>query len=74
VLFRSHAGEVVTRTRLAERVWDENFDPASNVIDVTIHHVREKVDRGYPTRLIHTVRGRGYVLLEEGGEAAGGGT
>jgi len=59
-----HAGEVITRTRLAEQVRDENFDPLSNVIDVTIYHLREKVDRGFPVRLIHTVRGSGYVLRE----------
>ncbi|MBE7503986.1 MAG: heavy metal response regulator transcription factor [Verrucomicrobiales bacterium] len=56
------AGEVLTRTRLAEQAWDENFDPLTNVIDVTIYHLREKVDRGFGQRLIHTVRGRGYVL------------
>ncbi len=59
-----HAGEIVTRTRLAEQVWDENFDPLSNVIDVTVYHLREKVDRGFPARLIHTVRGSGYVFRE----------
>ncbi|HRI13934.1 MAG TPA: response regulator [Verrucomicrobiota bacterium] len=58
----SHAGEVVTRTALAEHVWDENFDPFSNVIDVTMHHVRDKVDRDFEPQLIHTVRGVGYVL------------
>lgn len=61
-----HAGEVVTRTRLAEAVWDENFDPLSNVIDVTVYHLREKIDRGFDTRLIHTVRGAGYVLRSDG--------
>ncbi|HAB18378.1 MAG TPA: DNA-binding response regulator, partial [Verrucomicrobiales bacterium] len=55
-------GEVVTRTALAEHVWDENFDPFSNVIDVTMHHVRDKVDRDFEPQLIHTVRGVGYVL------------
>ena len=59
-----HAGEIVTRTRLAEQVWDENFDPLSNVIDVTVYHLREKVDRGFLTRLIHTVRGSGYVFRQ----------
>ena len=59
-----HAGQIVTRTRLAEEVWDEHFDPLSNVIDVTIYHLREKVDRGFETRLIHTVRGAGYVVNE----------
>jgi two-component system, OmpR family, copper resistance phosphate regulon response regulator CusR len=61
-------GELVTRTRLAESVWDENFDPMSNVIDVTIYHLREKVDRAFPFALIHTVRGAGY-LLEAGSDA-----
>lgn len=58
-------GEVATRTRIAEEAWDENFDPLSNVIDVTVHHLREKVDRGFACRLIHTVRGRGYVVRPE---------
>ena len=57
-----HSNEVVTRTRLAAHVWDENFDPFSNVIDVTLHHVREKVDREFSPPLIHTVRGVGYLL------------
>lgn len=57
-----HAGEVVTRTRLAAQVWDENFDPFSNVIEVTVYHVREKVDRDFSPPLIHTVRGVGYTL------------
>lgn len=57
-----HAEEVVSRTRLAEAIGDENFDSFSNVIDVTVYHLREKVDRGFPRRLIHTVRGTGYLL------------
>ena len=61
-----HQREVVTRTRLAEAVWDENFDPMSNTIDVTVYHLREKVDRGFTRPLIHTVRGRGYLLSPEG--------
>lgn len=64
-----HAGEVITRTRLTEEVWDENFDPLSNVIDVTVYHLREKVDRGFESRLIQTVRGRGYRV--QVGEVAG---
>lgn len=59
-----HAGEVVSRTRLVEHVWDENFDSLSNVVDVTLYHVRTKVDRGFPEPLIHTVRGAGYVIRE----------
>jgi len=57
-----HAGEVISRTRLAESVWDENFDSFSNVIDVTIYHLREKIDRGHDPTLIKTIRGAGYVL------------
>ena len=59
------AGEVVTRTQLAEHVWDENLDPLSNTIEVTLFHLREKVDRGFTHPLIHTLRGQGYVLSEE---------
>jgi len=61
-----HPDEVVTRTQLAEHVWDENFDSFSNVIDVTVYHLREKVDRGFQPALIHTVRGVGYVLKTTG--------
>ncbi len=57
-----HPGEVISRTRLAEHAWDENFDAFSNVIDVTVYWLREKIDRGQACRLIHTVRGAGYVL------------
>ncbi len=59
-----HSDEVISRTRLSEHVWDENFDSFSNVIDVTVYHLREKVDRDFTPRLIHTVRGVGYVLRE----------
>ncbi|MCI0536850.1 MAG: response regulator [Verrucomicrobiales bacterium] len=61
-----HPNEVISRTELVEHVWDENFESFSNVIDVTLHHLREKVDRDYPTKLIHTVRGVGYVAKPEG--------
>ena len=61
-----HAGEVISRTRLAEKVWDVNFDSFSNVIDVTLSHLRAKVDRGFEVPLIQTVRGAGYVLRDGG--------
>lgn len=64
-LLLRRAGQVVSRAELAEHVWDRFFDPFSNVIDVTIHQLREKVDRGTQPRLIHTVRGVGYVLRLE---------
>jgi DNA-binding response OmpR family regulator len=47
-------------------VWDENFDPFSNVIDVTIYHLREKIDRESPLKLIQTIRGTGYALRTPG--------
>ncbi len=62
----SHVGEVVSRTRLSEHVWDQRFDSMTNVIDVTLYHLREKVDREFATPLIHTVRGVGYVLKSSG--------
>jgi DNA-binding response OmpR family regulator len=59
-----HQGEVVSRTALSEHVWDQHFDSMTNVIDVTLYHLREKVDRGFASPLIHTVRGVGYLLKE----------
>ncbi|MDR3514417.1 MAG: response regulator transcription factor [Azospirillaceae bacterium] len=57
-----HAGNVVTRTMLLESVWDYHFDPQTNVIDVHVARLRQKIDRDFPTPLIHTVRGAGYCL------------
>ena len=57
-----NSGRVVTKTMILSHVWDYSFDPQTNVVDVLIFRLREKVDKGFPTRLIHTVRGSGYVL------------
>ena len=57
-----HAGQVVTRTMLLENVWDYHFDPQTNIIDVHISRLRQKVDRGFDGSLIQTVRGAGYTL------------
>jgi two-component system OmpR family response regulator len=57
-----HPGQVMTRTMLLEQVWDYRFDPQTNVIDVHISRLRQKVDRGFEHPLIHTVRGAGYSL------------
>lgn len=59
-----HAGEVVTRTMIAEHVWDMNFESFSNVIDVYIRYLRRKIDESFEPRLIHTRRGIGYVLTD----------
>lgn len=58
----SNTGQVLTRTMLLESVWDYQFDPQTNVIDVHINRLRKKVDHGFDPPLIHTVRGSGYVL------------
>ena len=61
-LLALHPGEVQARTVIASRVWDMNFDSDTNVVDVAIRRLRAKIDDPYPTKLIHTVRGAGYVL------------
>jgi two-component system copper resistance phosphate regulon response regulator CusR len=55
-------GRVLTRAEIAEHVWDENFDPLSNLIDVNINRLRRKIDDGFAPPLIHTRRGEGYML------------
>lgn len=60
-----HVGQVVTRTMLLEGVWDYHFDPQTNVIDVHMSRLRQKVDKGFSKPLIHTVRGAGYTLRAE---------
>jgi two-component system, OmpR family, response regulator len=60
-----HAGQVVTRTMLLEGVWDYHFDPQTNVIDVHVSRLRQKVDKPFPAPLIHTVRNSGYMLRAE---------
>ena len=57
-----HAGQVVTRTMLLEKVWDYNFDPQTNVVDVHISRLRAKIDRGFDIKLLKTIRGSGYIL------------
>ena len=57
-----HKKQVVTRTMLLENVWDYNFDPQTNVIDVHISRLRSKIDKGFPTPLLKTVRGAGYII------------
>ena len=57
-----HAGQVVTRTMLLEGVWNYHFDPQTNVIEVHISRLRQKIDRYFDKQLLHTVRGAGYML------------
>ena len=57
-----NAGQIVTRTMLLENVWDYHFDPQTNVIDVHVSRLRQKIDKDFDKPLLHTVRGSGYVL------------
>jgi two-component system OmpR family response regulator len=59
-----HAGEIVTRTMLLEKVWDFHFDPKTNIVETHMSRLRGKVDRGHGCELVHTVRGAGYILRE----------
>ncbi len=61
-----HAGDIVTRAMLLEKVWDHHFDPQTNVIDVHVSRLRQKLDKGFATPLLHTVRGAGYTLRAPG--------
>jgi two-component system OmpR family response regulator len=60
-----NTGRVVSKTMIMEHVWDYYFDPQTNVVESRIYKLREKIDKGFSTRLIHTVRGVGYVLKED---------
>lgn len=60
--FMRNPDRVLTRTQIGEHVWDMNFDPSSNVIDVYVSMLRRKIDKGFPSPLIHTIIGTGYVF------------
>jgi heavy metal response regulator len=60
-----NAGRVVSKTMMLEHVWDYNFDPKTNVVDVLVSRLRSKIDRDFDRKLIHTMRGFGYVLKLE---------
>ncbi len=64
-LLAQRSGDVLSRTMIAEQVWDMNFDSDTNVVDVAIRRLRSKVDDPFTSKLIHTVRGVGYVLEEK---------
>ncbi len=57
-----HAGRVMSRTLITEYAWGYQFDPGTNIVDVVINHLRKKIDAGHELKLIHTVRGVGYVV------------
>lgn len=62
--FIRNKGRILTRTNISEHVWDYNFDSFTNVIDVYVNYLRNKIDKGFEKKLIHTVRGVGYTLKE----------
>lgn len=60
--FMRHLGQIITRTMISEKIWDYHFDTSTNVIDVHVSHLRNKIDREFEPKLLHTVKGVGYVL------------
>jgi two-component system copper resistance phosphate regulon response regulator CusR len=64
-LFLQRPGEVLSRTLIAEQVWDVHFDSDTNIVDVAVRRLRQKIDDPFPQKLLHTVRGVGYVLEEQ---------
>jgi two-component system OmpR family response regulator len=65
VYFLRNAGRVLSKTMILEHIWGYSFDPQTNVVDVLVSRLRRKVDRDFPAKLIHTLRGVGYVLRKE---------
>ena len=66
-LFLRHPSQVMTKTMILEHVWSFDFDPQTNVVDVLVSRLRAKIDRPFDAKVIHTVRGVGYVLRPTGG-------
>jgi len=64
--FLRHPGEIITRTMISEKVWDYHFDTSTNFVDVHVSHLRNKIDKDFEPKLLHTVKGVGYVLEDRG--------
>ena len=64
--FMRHSGQIITRTMISEKIFDYNFDTSTNVVDVHVSHLRNKIDKDFEPKLLHTVKGVGYVLEERG--------
>jgi DNA-binding response OmpR family regulator len=62
--FMRHPGELITRTMITEKVWDYHFDTSTNIVEVHVSHLRNKIDKNVEPKLLHTVKGVGYVLEE----------
>ncbi len=63
--FMRHPGEIITRTMITEKVWDYHFDTSTNIVEVHVSHLRNKIDKNFEPKLLHTVKGVGYVLEEQ---------
>lgn len=61
-----HSGHIITRTMISEKIWDYGFDPSTNVVDVHVSHLRNKIDKDFEPKLLHTIKGVGYVFEERG--------
>jgi len=70
ICFLNNKGIVLSRADIAENVWEDAFETGSNIVDVYVNYLRNKIDKDYPHKLIQTVVGMGYVLKEEKGEGA----
>ncbi len=64
--FMRHPGEILTRTMISEKVWDVHFDTSTNIVDVHVSHLRNKIDKDFEPKLLHTVKGIGYVMENRG--------
>ena len=64
--FMRHLGQIITRTMISEKIWDYHFDISTNVVDVHVSHLRNKIDKDFEHKLLHTVKGVGYVLEDRG--------
>jgi DNA-binding response OmpR family regulator len=64
--FMRHPGETITRTMISEKIFDYHFDPSTNVVDVHVSHLRNKIDKEFEPKLLHTVTGVGYVMEDRG--------
>ena len=64
--FMRHVGQIITRTMISEKIWGYHFDTSTNVVDVHVSHLRNKIDKDFQPKLLHTVKGVGYVLEDQG--------
>jgi heavy metal response regulator len=63
--FMRHPRQIITRTMITEKVWDYHFDTSTNIVEVHVSHLRNKIDKNFEPKLLHTVKGVGYVLEEQ---------